>query len=340
MEETLAKKSDFLKVKYKFFINRLLIYFSFLLIPIWIQETQSLNLFIQSIILLMYMTFMGGQWYLLGKELDHRMKIYYRANSSVDRIVYRIVLGSIVMILLFNLFSLLPQFLIGYAFWIFFAVVGLFYSWPTRGKIITESMTDQFGEFRYLDSFEKTVLVLSVGTFLVSLPELPMFENIEALKLYFDPREEVSGFVWNYLSVLYYPFIQFPKLYNLIWSFHFYFFGLGTFVFGFYCILRYFFSRRLSMLGVFSVISTWSFARILSNDYFAAMSTTVPLIWIWSYMWSTKSATYRSGLVTGLVLMYLTMINPLNFVLLPVTLLSMYFLFLKGFVSSLAQKDI
>jgi hypothetical protein len=275
------------------------------------------------------MSFMGGQWYLLGKELDHRLKIYYRANSSVDRVVYRIVLGSIVMILIFNLFSLLPTSIMGYTFWAFFGLIGLFYSWPTRGKIIQESMTGQFGEFRYLDSFEKTVLLLSLLTFIISLPELPMFENIEALKLYFDPSEQVSGMVWNYLSVLYYPFIQYPKLYNLIWSFHFYFFGLGVFVFSFYCILRYFFSRRLSMLGVFSVISTWSFSRILSIDYFAAMSTTAPLIWVWSYMWSTKSATYRSGLLTGLVAMYITMLNPLNFLFLPITLLVMYFVFLS-----------
>ena len=85
MEKALVKNSTFLKIKYKFFINRLLIYFSFLLIPVWLQQSLQLNLLLQSLILLMYMLFMGGQWYLLGKEVDYRLKIYYRANSSIDR---------------------------------------------------------------------------------------------------------------------------------------------------------------------------------------------------------------------------------------------------------------
>ena len=46
--------------------------------------------------LLVYLIFMIGQWYLLGKEIDHRLKIYYRVNSSMDRTVYRIFTGSMV----------------------------------------------------------------------------------------------------------------------------------------------------------------------------------------------------------------------------------------------------
>lgn len=272
---------------------------------------------------------MGGQWYLLGKEIDHRFKIYYRANSSMERIVYRMVMGSIVMLLLFNLFILFPSAVQGYLFWIFFGMLGVFYSWPTRGKIIEESMVSQFSEIKFLDSFEKTVLSLGVITLLISLPEIPMFENIEAFKLYFDPNENVSGLVWNFLTILYYPFLSFPKLYNLIWSFHFYFFGICIFLLTFYSILRYFFSRRLGMLGVFAVLSTWSFTRVLGNDYFAAMSTTLPILWIWSIMWSTRSNTYRSGLFTGFVCAFLTMLNAANFYLLPISLLGTYFLFLK-----------
>ncbi len=329
MEDSLAKKSDFLKIKYKFFINRLVIYFSFLCIPIWVQETLGMNLLFQSGILLAYMFFMGGQWYLLGKEIDHRFKIYYRANSSMERIVYRIIMGSIAMMFLFNIFSFLPESLISYAFWGFFSILGVFYSWPTRGKIIEETMMSQFGEIRFLDSFEKTILILSCLTFLISLPELPMFQNISALKIYFDPQAEVSGIFWNYLSILYYPFYKLPQLYNLIWSFHFYFIGLGIFILTFYCFLRYFFSRRLSMLGVFAVLSTWSFSRVLGSDYFSSISTTTSLIWLWSIMWSTRSNTYRSGLFTGLACSYITLINALNIVLLPLGLFFCYKYFLK-----------
>ena len=109
-------------------------------------------------------------------------------------------------------------------------MLGIFYSWPTRGKIIEDSMTNQFGEMKFLDSFERTVFVLSIITLLFSLPELPLFENIDALKIYLDPTENVSEVFWNYLSILYIPFQNYPRLYNLAWSFHFYFFGMGFFL--------------------------------------------------------------------------------------------------------------
>lgn len=329
MDKTLLKKSDYLKIKYKFFLNRSLTYFSFLLVPIWIQYTQQLNLFIQSVVLMMYMVFMGSQWYFLGKEIDHRLKIYYRANSSLDRILYRIILGSIAMVGLFNIFAIFPKFILDYIFWIFFVVVGLFYSWPTRGKIIQESMSDQLGELKFLDSFERTILILSAFTFFISLPEIPLFQNIEALKLYFDPQENVADGLWSYLSVLYHPFSSYPLLYNLIWSFHFYFFGIGLFLLSFYCIMRYLFSRRLSMLGVFAVISSWSLSRILGVDYFYSMSTTISVVWVWSLMWSAKSGTYRSGLLTGLVVFYASMINALNALLIVATVIVVYASFFK-----------
>ena len=62
----------------------------------------------QSAVMTLYMAFMVGQWFLLGKEIDHRLKIYFRVNSSVDRIIYRLVLGMISMIVYFNLLSLIP----------------------------------------------------------------------------------------------------------------------------------------------------------------------------------------------------------------------------------------
>ena len=329
MEKTLVKKSEYLKLKYKFFINRILIYFSFLLIPLWLQDTEDLNLLVQSGILLVYLLFMGGQWYFFGKEIDNRLKIYYRANSSMERIVYRITLGSIGMILLFNIFSLFPSVLHQYIFWGFFAIVGLFYSWPTRGKIIEESMISQFGEMKYMDSFERTILLLTGFTFIISLPEVQLFQNIDALKLYLDPSENVSAFLWNFLSFIYTPFVSIPKLYNLIWCFHFYFFGLGLFIFSFYCLMRYLFSRRLALLGVYAIVSTWSFSKILGLDFFSTMTTTVSILWLWSLVWSSHSGTYRAGLFTGLVGSYMAMINPVNFLLVPVGIIISYFFYFK-----------
>ncbi|MEX0799086.1 MAG: hypothetical protein WD025_06560 [Bacteriovoracaceae bacterium] len=237
------------------------------------------------------------------------MKIYYRANSSMDRIIYRLLNGNIFLILFFNILYLLPPAATEASFWAFFSLVGLFYSWPTRGKIIEESMAGQFGEFRFLDNFERTVLLVIIAMFLVSLPELPLFQNIEALKLYFDPKEEVHGLIWNFLTVNYIPFDSYSRLFNLAWSFHFYFYGVGIFLLAFYCLLRFFFVRRLAILGVFAVISSWSFSRILAQDFLASYTHTFPLIFVWAFFWSSKSSTYRSGLLTGLVCAMGAMIN-------------------------------
>ena len=329
MDKTLVKKSDLLKIKYKFFINRIVAYFSFLLIPLWIQTSLQINLAVQSLVLLMYMLFMGGQWYFLGKEIDHRFGIYYRANSSMDRILYRVVLGNIFVIVFFNLVSLLPSFFHQYIFWAFYGCLGLFYSWPTRGKIIEESMTAQFSEFKFLDSFEKTVLFLTAFTCFCSLPEIPLFENIEALKLYFDPSEKIYTGVWKFLELNYLPFNRYPQLYNLAWSYYFFFNGIVIYILSFYALSRFFLSRRLSVLAIFSIASTWSLSKIVGSSIILTYTTTFLVLWVWSFLWSIKSSTYRSGLFTGLVLAFGTMLDIHYIFLLPITLLSIYFIFLK-----------
>jgi hypothetical protein len=328
MEKALVKKSDILKVKYKFFINRIVAYFSFLLIPLCIQTSLQINLAIQSLVLLMYMLFMGGQWYLLGKEIDHRFGIYYRANSSMDRILYRVVLGNIFVIIFFNLVALVPESLTQYIFWGFYGALGIFYSWPTRGKIIEESMTGQFSEFRFLDSFEKTVLFLTVIISLSSLPEIPLFENIEALKFYFDPSEKIHIGIWKFLKINYLPFNAYPQLYNLAWSYHFFFNGLAIFLLAFYALSRFFLSRRLSILAIFSIVSTWSLSKIVGSSIVLAYTTTFLVLWVWSFLWTVKSSTYRSGLFTGLVLSFGAMLNIHYIFLLPITLSSIYYVFL------------
>ncbi|MBL7665495.1 MAG: hypothetical protein JNM93_10215 [Bacteriovoracaceae bacterium] len=264
---------------------------------------------------------MASQWYLLGKEIDHRLKIYFRANSSIDRILYRIILGNIALLIYFNFLNLIPGDLIKHFFWGTWVVLGLFYSWPTRGKIIEESVTSQLEEFKFLDRFEKTVLFLALVLFIISIPEIPALENIEAFKLIIDPSEEIHPQLWNFLSVNYYPFVKFPKVYALAWSLHLYFIGIGFYLLALYGILRFFVSRRLSILGVFSLISSWSFSKILQADVGASLTTTYSLIWIWSLVFCTKSSTYRSGLFMGLVCYWGTLIHQNFAFLLPIQLI-------------------
>ncbi len=321
--------SIILRKKAKFFINRTVIYFSFLLLPIWIQKSQEINQAVHALVMIFYMLFMAGQWYLLGKEIDHRFKIYYRANSSMDRVIYRLLTGNVTFALYFNLISFLPDLITTIFFWATWVVLGFFYSWPTRGKIIQETISSQMGEFRFLDSFEKTLLGMNVVFFLVTIPELPTLQNVEALKLFFDPNETIHPFFWNFLKVNYLPFAKYPNIFRLAWSMHFYFVALSIYLLAFYGVLRYFVSRRLSILGVFGLLSSWTFAKILAHDFDATVATHFSVLWVWALLWVTKSSTYRSGLFLGLIHVYGVMINVSYIFLLPFQLLMLYLLFLK-----------
>ena len=329
MENTLEKSSGILVLKSKFFLIRVLTYFGFLLIPVWAQKYLELNQGFQAFVMGLYLLFICSQWFFLGKEIDHRLKVYFRVNSSMDRVVYRLFLGMFFFILYFNLLAFLKPKWIYNSFWITWVILGLFYSWPTRGKIIKESVTSNFGEFRFLDSFEKTLVSLTLIMFIFTIPEMPNLTNFEALKLYFDPHDKVSPHYWEFLKVNYYPFFKYPKLFRVGWAMHFYCVGIGFFLLAFYALLRFFVSRRLSLLGVFAILSSWSVTKILAADFGAALYSTYSLLWIWSILWVTKSSTYRAGLFLGLVGYFGTLINQSFIALLILVITLLYFVFLK-----------
>jgi hypothetical protein len=329
MEETLVKNSSIIWEKSKFFINRALIYFSFLLLPVWIPKTLEINIFVQSIMMLLYLMFMAGQWYLLGKEIDHRLKIYFRANSSIDRVLYRVIIGSATMMVIFNIMSFIPDSVVRHFFWGFFVIVGMFYSWPTRGKIIEESVSTQFTEYKYLDSFEKTVLFLTIAMFFASMPSFPFLSNLETFKLIVDPDEKMNGQLWSYLHMNFFPFRRFPHLVNLGWSMHLFYVSFSLYLLAFYGIMRFFISRRLSILGLFALVSTWSFALFLKKDIFSCATTTFSILWVWSILWCVKSSTYRSGVMFGLLCYSGVVLNYNNVFLFPVGLILIYFFFMK-----------
>lgn len=316
--------NNILVAKYKFFLNRMIGYFSFFLIPLWLQKVVGVNAVLQIGLGMVYMCFMASQWYLLGKELDHRLKIYYRTNSSIDRILYRAITGCVIMLIYFNFLTLLPADIIKHFFWGTFAVLGLFYSWPTRGKIIQEGISNQFSEYRFLDSFEKTVLFLMLLMFIVSIPEAPHFQSVEAFKLYFDPQEQIHNFYWRFVEVNYLPLKKAAKLYFLSWHTHFYFYGVGLFLMSFYSLLRYFFSRRLSILGVFSLVSSWSLTKFLDVSPIDGFVSTFPLVCCWAALWLTKSATYRTGLFLGIMTCYGVLISPMYILVSPLILLILF----------------
>ncbi|MGZ3855356.1 MAG: hypothetical protein ACXVKO_03805 [Bacteriovorax sp.] len=329
MENTLVNGSNIFKLKWKFFTYRVVSYFSFLLIPVYIQKGMHISPWAMALMMTLYILFIVSQWFLLGKEIDHRLKIYFRVNSSIDRVVYRLLLGMFFFILLFNIINLLDSKWIYNSYWIIWTILGLFYSWPTRGKIIQESVSSNFGEFRFLDNFEKTLVGLILIMFVFSLPDLPPLVNIEMLKLYFDPMEKIGNPMWNFLLINYYPFKSYPELFRLAWSLHFYIVGMGLFLLVFYAFLRFFVSRRLSLLGAFAIVSSWSFSKTLGSNIEFAMLTTYSLIWVWTLLWVTKSSTYRAGLFMGLVSFWGTLLNPSYAILVFFQVAFLIFVFLR-----------
>ena len=154
------ENSSILVLKSKFFLYRAISYSLFLLVPVLVPKSVDLPLEFQSGLSLFFILFLMSQWFLFGKEIDHRLKIYFRVNSSLDRIVYRLLLGMTFFVIYFNILYLFPPKWINNMFWVTWVILGLFYSWPTRGKIIEESVSSHFTEFKYLDRLRKPYLVL------------------------------------------------------------------------------------------------------------------------------------------------------------------------------------
>src|SRR5690606_38187719 len=125
MAQTLAKNSGIWWLKSKFFLYRGVSYFSFLLVPTLIPTALGLENTLLLPTMYLYIAFLLGQWFLLGKEVDHRLKIFYRVNSSIDRVIYRLMLGMFSIILLFNLLALLPSKWIYNSFWALWVALGL-----------------------------------------------------------------------------------------------------------------------------------------------------------------------------------------------------------------------
>jgi hypothetical protein len=329
MVNTLENTSGIGRLKWKFFTYRALSYFSFLCVPVFVQKGMHLSMGLEAIFMTLYILFIVGQWFLLGKEIDHRFKIYFRVNSSIDRVVYRLFLGMIFFVILFNFISFLESRWIANSVWTIWISLGLFYSWPTRGKIIQESVSSNFGEFKFLDGFEKTLLSLILLMYFFSLPDLPPLVNIEMLKLYYDPMEKMGNSFFNFLIVNYYPFKNYPGLIRLAWSLHFYVVGMGFFLLVFYALLRFFVSRRLSLLGVFALVSSWSFSKTLNTNVEFTLITTYSVLWLWTILWVTKSSTYRAGLFMGLVSYWGALLNPGFGIFAIFQLGFLYFIFLK-----------
>ena len=251
---------------------------------------------------LIYCLYLVGMFYLVGREVDHRLKIYYRTNSSIDRMFYRIVSGYLISGLLAFIFSYLPFALHDYAFWGFWTIWGVIYSWPTRAKVLKEPFLKQVSEFRYLDKFEKLVVFLCVFLLLISIPLFQEVYSLDVFVLNRDPEKYLHPVFWKSVDFLFHPVSTMGIVKTTTWFMFVYFISINCLLIASYCLLRFFFNRRLSLLGIFSIMSSWGLVLILEKDpIYGALIASFSILWIWGLLWTMRSATYRSGLFMGLL---------------------------------------
>ena len=236
MDSSIEKKSSNLWPKAQFFLWRFVQFLLFFLLPIFLLTLWPLDSHIKGLLIFLYILFVVGQWFFLGKEMDYMLKIYFPVYSSIDRFVYRIYLGMFFFFVCFNLQSLITREWSDYFFWMTWILLGVFYSWPTRGRIVQESQkSSYFSELKYLDGFEKTLLVLVLIMMMVSLPPLPGGESVEMIKSYYDPTERFGAVFWNFLNLTYHPFLKSLDLFEVCLGISFLFYWYESLPFDLLC---------------------------------------------------------------------------------------------------------
>jgi len=297
--------------KGKFFSYRLISYFALLLFPTLIPQITNLHPLWHYLLVILYMVFLFSQFYLLTKEIDYRFKIFVKTSSSLDRTIYRLVAGQIMMILYFSFCGFfIPINWRENFFWFTWIMLGLYYSWPTRGKIIKESISSDFTEYKFLDGFEKTALFLILFTVLVSIPSFPKFDSIEVLRLYLDPKESIHNLYWNFLGTICLPFAKFPSLNLLGHIIYLYIVFSLFFLLSLYSLTRSLLNRRLALLTVYALVSSWSYSKILQLDFLEMITCSLGIIWLWFFSWSIRANNYRAGLYLGMLNILLTLFHP------------------------------
>ena len=301
--------------KSRFFLTRLITYFSLLLLPVWIPKLLPMHPIFHYVLICLYLMFLFSQWYLLAKEIDYRFKIHVKTNSSMERTLYRLLVGQTFMIFYFSVIGFIPHSLVHHFFWGTWVVLGLYYSWPTRGKIIQESVSTDFSEYRFLDSFEKTTLFLLILTVMISVPFIPSFDSTTVLKLYVDPKSYLHNSFWSYLHLVFFPFQKFPKLLNLSYVLYLYFVSAIMLLLSFYSLMRHFVSRRLCLYGAYVITSCWAFSKTMQINFLEILFSTATLVWLWSTFWSLRSGNYRAGLIVGMISALVSMYHPVFYFL-------------------------
>lgn len=315
--------------KSAFFLQRILLYFGLLIVLILggsLPESKATSF----LSFLLYFAFMLGHWFVVGREFDHRFKIYYRANSNIDRLLYRFSLGAILSFVYYILISFFTPPIQVYAFWSYWCFFGILYAWPTRHKMVREKASIQLGEFIFLDAFEKIILFIILAIFLITFYCSPLVESLSLQFKLWDLENLVHPFFKSALEISVMPLRRVGSHLAYLVSLMAYFLGLGGAILASYGLFRFFFSRRLAFLGSFCLVSTWSLSKILQADFlYVCMVNSWGIVFLWSALWVIKSGSYRTGFFWGLVNFWGFLINKNFIFIFPLSLLCFYFLFFK-----------
>ena len=239
--------------------------------------------------------FIGFNFYLVGLYLDHAFKIYYHLNSSLDRVVYRLLFGGATISLLVLFFKMTGgERYITLASYSVVAFNLLLSVYPTTAKIIYSSTSKNFSELKHLDKLERFILSMFATYFMFSTPNL-IFLSKETISsfLTFDIFHQNYIFSTSIFSAL-------DVATNSLGYFYFLFGGLYYLII--YSFFRFFFSRRVSLIGILALVTNWNLTKMVYGDFTTYATAMYLLSFLWAHIWVGNSKSYRTNLFFGLIL--------------------------------------
>ncbi|MAW07249.1 MAG: hypothetical protein CME61_03090 [Halobacteriovoraceae bacterium] len=282
----MESSDNLVKNKINFSLKRLLYFVLFTLFSYFVSfSSRSISNFTYSIFTIIFIAY---NFYLTGDLIEYVLKIHYRAFSSLDRLISKILLGlfftSITFFLSRDFFT--SSFFI-YTLW---AINLIYFIYPTRSRLYDFSVRSHFSEFKYLDKTEKIILFFIFLMLLFSVPTGSLFFSIsnqsEGLIL-FNSMVDALG-------------VNLNKSIRLI-SYHYVLTGSLAMLIS-YSVFRRFFSRRVCLFGIFLIQTNWSFYKLYNADPEVLTYAFYMLSLLWLYFFVRKSLSYKSGFLMGLIL--------------------------------------
>ena len=267
-------------------MKRLLYFVLFVLFSYFVSfSSRSISNFTYSIFTIIFIAY---NFYLTGDLIEYLLKIHYRAFSSLDRLISKILIGLFFTSIIFFLTKgLLASSIFVYALW---SVNLVYFIYPTRSRLHDFSVRSHFSEFKYLDKTEKIILFFYFLNALIFCPyRKPLFSisnQSEGLVLYNSMVDALGVNLNKSIRLISYHYVLTGSLAMLIS----------------YSIFRRFFSRRVCLFGIFLIQTNWSFYKLYNADPEVLTYAFYMLSLLWLYFFVKKSLSYKSGFLLGLIL--------------------------------------